>query len=160
MEYTDANRGRIQYRDRARQIIDFGGIRFDKITPTDIDGFFEYHDTVFVFYEMKLRGKDMPRGQRTALCNLVDALLAAGKYAILFKCYHDAVDPSQDVIAADTEVAQVYVGNGIWRDGMGETAFEATSRFKQFAERLGPPMHGMTCMVMEDGRIRYAALAA
>jgi len=39
MLYTDDNRGTIQNRERARQIIDFHGLRIRNITPTDIDGF-------------------------------------------------------------------------------------------------------------------------
>jgi hypothetical protein len=62
MNYDSLNRGKIQYRERARQIIDFSGIRYDNITPTDIDGFFEKADKAFVFYEYKLEGCEMPHG--------------------------------------------------------------------------------------------------
>ena len=50
MIYNEENRGTIQNRERARQIIDFHGLRLDgKITPTDSDGEIEYHDKAWVF---------------------------------------------------------------------------------------------------------------
>lgn len=35
MNYTDDNRGAIQFRERRKQIIDFSGLRVGNITPTD-----------------------------------------------------------------------------------------------------------------------------
>lgn len=50
MNYTNENRGKIQNEEFARRIIDFSGMRYGNITPTDIDGVIEYHDTRVVFF--------------------------------------------------------------------------------------------------------------
>lgn len=128
MNYDDENRGAIQFRKRAKQIIDFRGIRYGNITPTDIDGFFEKADQGFVFYEYKLDGCEMPRGQKVALERIVNALHAAGKKSILFLCKHDKVDPEQDIIAADTIVDELYF-RGRYYQGEGQTAKQWTDRF-------------------------------
>lgn len=113
MNYTDENRGTIQHRERARQIIDFSGIRYGNITPTDIDGFFEYHNRVFVFCEMKLTGAQLPDGQRMAIERLVDNLDYAGKHVVAFVCDHDVEETAQDVVAAETIVRTIYY-HGRW----------------------------------------------
>ena len=50
MEYQNNNRGVIQNRDRKKQIIDFSGLKYGKITPTDIDGLIEYKDKAMMFF--------------------------------------------------------------------------------------------------------------
>lgn len=132
MIYTDRNRGVIQNRERARQIIDFSGIRYGNITPTDIDGFFEKADEAFVFYELKYGEAEMPRGQQIALMRLVDNLRNAGKKAVLFLCRHDVEDPHDDISAADVTVVALYF-NGTWSECNGETLKQMTDRFMKWA---------------------------
>lgn len=67
MKYTDENRGKIQNRKLAIQINDFSGLRFNNITPTDIDGFIEYKGKLFIFIEVKLESAKIPFGQKLAL---------------------------------------------------------------------------------------------
>ena len=86
MFYDDANRGVIQNRERARQIIDFSGLRYGNITPTDIDGCIEYQDKGVAFIEIKHRDSPMPKGQELALTRLVDNNSTAGKRAVLYVC--------------------------------------------------------------------------
>lgn len=108
MIYTDDNRGTIQNRDAAKQIIDFHDIRYDNnITPTDIDGFFEINDRIFVFFEFKYQNGKLPYGQRLALERLASALEDAGKHAIVFQCEHNT-QCQNDVVAANAVVKQVY----------------------------------------------------
>lgn len=134
MNYTDENRGKIQNKERARQIIDFSGIRYERITPTDLDGFFEWHDKIFVFYEMKLNGATMPHGQRLALERLVDGLRKAGKFPVLFLCEHNVNDCSQDIVASNTVVKSIYLGDGLTRPGHGLTAKQATDIWIKWAK--------------------------
>lgn len=133
MNYTDGNRGVIQNRERASQIIDYSNIRYGLITPTDIDGFFEWHNKIFVFYEMKLNGATMPRGQRVALQRLVDGLRNAGKFPVLFLCEHNVNDCSCDIVAANTIVKSIYLGNGLEKPGRGLTAKQATDIWFKWA---------------------------
>lgn len=138
MNYTDENRGLIQYRERAKQLIQWGSVRLPKnITPSDIDGLIEYHDKIFIFYEVKGEGVDMPRGQEVALKRTVDALSEARKYAILFVCEHGVPNPEDDIDGADTIVRSVYVGGYGTYSGNGETAKEATDIWVAFCKEHG-----------------------
>ncbi len=133
MKYTDANRGKIHNRKRGRQIIDFSGIRYGNITPTDLDGFFEKENRIFVFYEYKLPNVERPKGQEVALTRIVDGLSAAGKSAVLFLCRHDAYNPDED-IQADKAIVEKLYWNNRWHTGKGLTVKEQTDSFMQWAE--------------------------
>jgi len=128
MIYDDKSRGKIQNRERARQIIDFSGIRYGRITPTDIDGYFEYHDKAFVFYEYKLVGGECPRGQKIALERLADAVTDSGKEAVIFLCRHAVEDTRKDISASNSIVESVYY-RGKWKNGDGRTVKQYTDSF-------------------------------
>lgn len=66
-------RGVIRNREYAKQLKDFSGLRYGKITPTDIDGFLDFGDQLFVVVEGKHAGSAIQTGQRLALERLVDA---------------------------------------------------------------------------------------
>lgn len=66
-------RGRIRSRKFALVERDFTKLRWGKITPTDIDGFLEFGDRLFVFIEHKFGGAAVVGGQRLAIQRLVDA---------------------------------------------------------------------------------------
>lgn len=66
-------RGKIRNREFATQIRDFSGLRYGKITPTDIDGFLDFGNKLFVFIESKYGTGRLPYGQRLALERLCDA---------------------------------------------------------------------------------------
>jgi hypothetical protein len=108
MLYTDSNRGTIQNRERARQIIDFHGLKIRNITPTDIDGFIEYQDKAMIFLEFKYLDADLPYGQRLALERLIDNIDKAGKEAVLFVCEHNTTNCDKDVIAENAIVRSFY----------------------------------------------------
>lgn len=132
MIYSNENRGIIQNRERARQIIDFSGIRYGNITPTDIDGFFERADEAFVFYELKFHDAEMPMGQKVAFERLVNAVRAANKKAVLFLCRHEVEDSAKDVDAGKAIVQKLYF-NGEWHDGDGRNLKEYSDSFMKWA---------------------------
>lgn len=70
----DASRGVIKNRRYANQVKDYSGIRFGKITPTDIDGFIDFGDKAFVIIEVKYGDTDVPTGQKLAIERLCDSL--------------------------------------------------------------------------------------
>jgi len=82
-------RGKIKYRGRAKQIKDFSGLRWKNITPTDIDGFVEFGNKVFIFIEFKCFGVELPFGQRLAIERLVDAVSLTGKSCIGIVAEHN-----------------------------------------------------------------------
>lgn len=98
-------RGEIEHRRRAQQIIDFSGIRYGKCTPTDIDGLIELNGEVFVFIEYKFDDKEMPYGQRLALERLVD-IVGDAKPAILIIAKHQK-PPEQDIDGANATVVKI-----------------------------------------------------
>ena len=100
--------GEIKNHARAAQVIDFSGLRYKSITPTDVDGALEYHNKAFALFEMKLEGAPIPKGQVLFLTRLVDALCADRKEAALFICRHNVKDTTEDIIAAKTRVESIY----------------------------------------------------
>lgn len=130
MIYTDANRGLIQNRDRMKQLISFEGMKFDGVTPTDIDCFFEKNDRYFVFYEYKYDHAQIPEGQELALTRIVNALDSTGREAILLWCSHHAPQ-GEDIQAKDAIVVGAYYKHK-WRDGGGRTAKEVTDAFIRY----------------------------
>lgn len=73
----------------ARQRAAFTGMRFGTITPTDIDGFIEFNDEVFVFMEAKHRNAELPRGQELALERLCDRVARGGAVAVCLIVHND-----------------------------------------------------------------------
>lgn len=131
MLYTDSNRGTIQNRERARQIIDFHGLRIRNITPTDIDGFIEYQDKAMIFLEFKYLDADLPYGQQLALVRLIDNIDKAGKEAVLFVCEHNITNCDKDVIAENAIVRSFYYKKR-WYNGFGKTVKEKIISFLNF----------------------------
>ena len=140
MQYTDVNRGKIQNRDRARQIIDFSGLRYNNITPTDMDGAIEYHDKCFVFYEFKLREAEMPKGQKLAFERLADACQFAGKQSVVFLCKHNVDNPDADIDAASAKVAETYYCHQWHKEDGTKTVKERSDDFLRMVDML--PFYG------------------
>lgn len=129
VEYVDGNRGKIQLRDRAQQIIDFSGLKFKRIMPTDIDGMIEYQSKAFVFYEYKLGDAQMPGGQQRAFEELADTIQRGGRHCVVFLCSHDAEDPNQDIDAANAVVSATYYCGKWRRAAKRQTVRERTEAF-------------------------------
>lgn len=82
----------IRNREFAQQIVDFGGLRYGSISPTDIDAFLDFGDKLFVFVEAKFGKTSMSKGQAWALARLVDAChKPPDRYAIALVCSHNDV---------------------------------------------------------------------
>lgn len=99
----------IQNNDRFVQPVYFDGMEIGKIHPTDIDSFIEYHNVLFVFWELKEQGKDFEqvRGQFTALVRTVDRIEKGGGKAVLYVCEHN-VPKDKPIHLADTIVVKAY----------------------------------------------------
>jgi hypothetical protein len=111
MEVNAASRGMIKNRDHMRQIKSFSGMRWEKITPTDIDGFIDFGGKVFVFIEAK-HGESMPPyGQRLALERLCDTCKKAGLISAVLLVGHNT---SGDINISECNVFR-YRLDGQWR---------------------------------------------
>ena len=121
MEYTSENRGVIQYREWSKQIIDFSGLRYGNITPTDIDGYIDFHNQLTILMEFKYGNAKLPYGQKLAYQRMIDDIEKSGKPAYLLVCSHN-IELAKDVPAAYTYVKGIYhkkkwyVGNRMARD--------------------------------------------
>lgn len=100
-------RGIIRNEDRAKQINDFSGLRFERgITPTDVDGLIDFNNKQFILFEVKYGAAPLPDGQRMALERLRNAVARAGIDAWLLVLEHHVADPSIPVDVASTMVRQ------------------------------------------------------
>lgn len=96
-------RGEIKNRDRARQLRDFTGLKFGSITPTDVDGFVEFGDKLYVWMEAKLENESLPDGQRLALERSCDAVAETGRESIVLVLDHNT-SPDEDIPFASCPV--------------------------------------------------------
>jgi hypothetical protein len=104
-------RGVIRNREFKRQIVDFSGIRFGNITPTDLDAFMDFGNRLFVFVETKFNGASMPYGQRLAIERLCDACnTPPDRYSVAFITSHHS---EGDIDFANTVVTE-YRWQGKW----------------------------------------------
>lgn len=107
-------RGVIYNRARATQVIDFSGLRYGTITPTDIDGFTDFHNKMFVWVELKHDAAPLPFGQKLALERATDACERGGVPSYLIVARHNEPEHN-DINAASCVVTQVY-HVGRWKD--------------------------------------------
>lgn len=105
------DRGLIRNREFAQQIRDFSGLRWGKITPTDIDLFIEFDDTLYVLAEGKHGNAHLPYGQRLAFQRLIDALHHPPRISIGFIVSHDC---QGDIDFAELPVRE-FRFRGEWR---------------------------------------------
>jgi len=131
-------RGQIENRARKRQIIDFSGLLFGKITPTDIDGMIEYHGKAFVYYEMKYLGTDIKRGQRIALEQSVISHNKAGRRAVAIVLTHSVDDCKEDIQAEKCLVREYFFRpqKGWEKPKQAETALSLTQKFLNWVDML------------------------
>lgn len=129
-------------RSRGKQLLRFDGFCYGSITPTDIDAVIEYRDELWITFEVKLEGKDVPVGQRLALERHVRDTEKAGKNSIAIIVEHDVYDYQQDVFLCDCIVRELYAydkktNSYIWRKPKKRiTAKEAADTYIKFYSNL------------------------
>ena len=127
MYYDESNRGKIQNPERGKQLIDYSGIKYGKITPTDIDGYIEYHNKAYIFYEYKFGNAQMPNGQRKALERLVDRLKTEAE-AVLLVCQHNT-EASDEINGAEALVRWVYYRGKWYSENQGRSVKQVSDAF-------------------------------
>lgn len=124
-------RGQIRYRERATQVVDFKDLKYDLITPTDIDGLIEFQSRCYVLIELKhINNPDMPYGQRLAFERLARDLR---KPAVILLCVHET-KADEDIDAAAARVKAIY-----WRGRWTEMSRPHTAKdmVRLFLEKHG-----------------------
>lgn len=130
-------RGVIRNRAFAQQIKDFSGLRFDKITPTDIDGFLEFGDRLFVIIEGKHAGSQLQTGQRLALERLVDACHCPPR-RVAVCIVIDHVDAASDDVDYASCTVRTMRWNGRWVPPLQKDIKlrQAVERLKAYSENM------------------------
>ena len=133
MKYNEDNRGIIQDPKNFHQKVLFGGIKYGKCMPTDIDAAMEFGGKALVLYELKYGDAPVPKGQMMLLQRLVDAWATDGRQAVLFICRHKT--PSgKDIELRKAKVTEVYYNGRMRKPAQIKTAEEQTKDFLRFAE--------------------------
>lgn len=111
--------GKIRYKFRASQQIDFTGVRFGNATPSNVDGLLEIKDELFILLEYKHESAaEMSRGQRLLIERVADQLGATGKTSCAIIAEHS--NPvSMDINGARAKVLEVR-WQGRWFDMRGK----------------------------------------
>ena len=73
----------------------------------------EFDDRLFIWFEAKLRGAQMPHGQRLFLQRQRDAIASTGRMAVVLVLEHDT-QPEEDIDVANCRVRELR-HNGEWR---------------------------------------------
>ena len=98
-------------KEYAGQLKDFSGLRWGKISPTDIDGILEFSNKLFIIIETKYKASPIPFGQKLALERICDAINhPPDRHCILILTSHES---KQDIDIAQTTVT-AYWENPTW----------------------------------------------
>lgn len=126
------DRGIINHRARAKQIRDFSGLLYEKITPTDVDGLIEYKNRAYVILEIKYGDAKLPAGQDLALTRLTDDLERSGKPTLCIVASHQTSNCNEDINVAKTVVRSYRYKGHWWGDwGVSVTSKELIDFFLQ-----------------------------
>jgi len=121
-------RGKIRNQEHARTLRDYSGMAWGRITPTDIDGFVEFGDRIFVLIESKYGNAPLSVGQRLALERLADAI-GRTRHCLLVVCTHST--QTNEEIPMHTCIVTQYRSGGIWRTPKSQTTLkEIVDQFK------------------------------
>ena len=103
----------IRNREQKAQLVDFGGLKWGPIMPTDLDAYIDFGNKFFVFIEAKYGLARMSVGQRLALERLCDACHKPdqGVSAVAFLCSHSS---KEDIDLAKATVVE-YRWQGKWQ---------------------------------------------
>ena len=112
-----------------KQIQDFTGIeRTRSIRPTDIDGLIDYAGHSFIYMEGKYNNKELPKGQKIALQNVVNSHNMAGHTAAAIIYNHNEKAP-QPVIVAQCLVTKIYY-KGKWTEAENITVLQFIEKWE------------------------------
>ena len=132
---SDTERGKIFNPALAAQLRNFSGLRYGKITPTDIDAFIDFSNLLFVFIEAKLPNVELSCGQRLAIERVVMASASKQRHSTAIICEHHNRVGAIDF--ATCKVTRVYwKSNNKWEwrapSIAGLTVRGAIDRFLQY----------------------------
>ena len=116
----------------------FDGLRYGNITPTDIDSLIEYKNQLWLMFEAKLAGKDVPQGQRLALERFIHDIRIVNKHGIAMIVEHNVQDTGKDIFLKDCYVREIITTeNQTWRPPKYEiTVKDITDLYIRYYESM------------------------
>lgn len=115
----------IKYPKRAKQIIDYIGLEYGNIHPTDIDAVLEFDDLYLFLFEIKLEGTEFNKGQKILLERIVDnwdrnygnnlEWTKSKRKAYAIYCSHNIENTDKNIILANCIIDDIY-GEGNYDD--------------------------------------------
>jgi len=121
-------RGAIGNEKFARQLRDYSGLRYGKITPTDIDGALDFNNRLFAYFELKYQSMNLPYGQRLAFERQCDGMENGGIPAYYFLCVHNDHPDESPIMAHRSEVVAIRHNKTWIEPRAGTTLREAIDR--------------------------------
>lgn len=112
MKYSDENRGIIQDRKNFSRVRNFSGLKYGKITPTDIDAVIDFGNQATVIIETKFAHAVMPLGQRIALERLTDMADESGRKGLTIIASYTNIEGDIDFATA---LVSEYRCNHSWK---------------------------------------------
>lgn len=103
-------RGVVRSIARATQHIDFSGLRWSKITPTNIDGVLDFAKRLFGFLEFKMAGAPFPAGQRYLFEAIRQAIVRGETMCVVLIAEHEAIDARMPIVASTAAVIEILDG--------------------------------------------------
>lgn len=97
--------------ERMKQVIEFTGLQYGTITPTDFDIVIELNDQAWIISEIKHGTKKLPYGQRLALQRAIQDFISTEKKAVAIVAEHYIDDVSQPIVAAECTVREFFPYN-------------------------------------------------
>jgi hypothetical protein len=85
------NKSLIRDRTFISQIKEFSGLRFGSIYPTDIDGFLDFRNKLFIFIEIKHGFSELKGGQKLAIERLCDSCQTSMRDSFAIVAFHESV---------------------------------------------------------------------
>ena len=121
--------GKIDYRSRAKQLTDYSGISYGKITPTDIDGVIDFRGQCFIFIELKLNETPVPYGQYKCFEAITNSIL---KPCLFIIAEHNAENPHSDIKAHEAKVRRCFCNRGYdWYRYINKPIKQLIDNFKE-----------------------------
>lgn len=120
----------VKYPDRKNQIVDYSGLKWGKIRPSDIDGIIEFGGKKLILLEFKTALKPMDLGQKILLEHLIqnwDAKSGNESIAIIADHYTE----SSEVIDGGSCIVREAYYKGKWYSyqGLNRTVKSVVERF-------------------------------
>lgn len=111
------DKGKIRNRNAAQQLVDFSGLRYGNITPTNIDLAIEYKNHCYIIGEGKYKNVSIPFGQKLCLERLCDDLSKV-KRTLLIHYEHET--PTHETVDVAGSLVREFRVDGAWHDAPQE----------------------------------------